>query len=136
MTAMLSPAGRCCTAEDWPPAGIAATALASATALHGIPCLTQHLPMRPGGFDPPTSVISTSKLVARRCATRLERRVAPRPSGPVAKAPSRDFSRGIRPTEHQPIGQFRDSEMRPGGFEPPTLGLEGRCSVQLSYGRR
>ena len=32
-------------------------------------------------------------------------------------------------------GWFAVSPLRPGGFEPPTDGLEIRCSIQLSYGR-
>ena len=33
------------------------------------------------------------------------------------------------------IGWMYFEMARPGGLEPPTLCLEGRCSIQLSYGR-
>ncbi len=32
--------------------------------------------------------------------------------------------------------QVAMAEVRPEGFEPPTLGSEDRCSIQLSYGRK
>jgi hypothetical protein len=32
-------------------------------------------------------------------------------------------------------GRDRTKMARPAGLEPTTTGLEGRCSIQLSYGR-
>ena len=33
------------------------------------------------------------------------------------------------------VCEFQQKLARPPGLEPGTLGLEGRCSIQLSYGR-
>ena len=37
-------------------------------------------------------------------------------------------------THHISSVDVISTETSPGGFEPSTYGLEGRCSIQLSYG--
>ncbi len=65
------------------------------------------------------------------CTTRSRKREA-RPAG-------LELARGERSESRQELEAaaqlLAKREARPAGLEPATPGLEGRCSIQLSYGR-
>ena len=47
----------------------------------------------------------------------------------------REAQRRVSPESLSDAANSRSELARPAGLEPATLALEGRCSIQLSYGR-
>ena len=66
------------------------------------------------------------------------RRGPVRPLGPAATNSGKN-QRDFRPSSRYRLSVICQSDLRkvarPAGLEPATPGLEGRCSIQLSYGR-
>ena len=84
---------------------------------------------RPAGLEPATLGLEG------RCSIQLSygRKRTPQPL--VLPLPRQDCALSIH--GRRPSGQLRCPKLLPATLvEPATLGLEGRCSIQLSYGRK
>jgi hypothetical protein len=76
------------------------------------------------------------RLRRRRRGTRIEGRVAIRIGRVYPAGMIKQFDRASRPINLVPHPSILAPPIHPEGLEPPTLGSEDRCSIQLSYGCR
>src|SRR5512136_3482977 len=91
---------------------------------------------RPEGIEPPTCGFEGRRSV--HLSYGRMRRIA---AHGAEKRWVSEGARTLNPRIHSPVlyrlsYTHRKIWARPEGVEPPTRGLEGRCSIQLSYGRK
>ena len=88
------------------------------------PCSPITIGTAPGGVEPPHAASKAAALSAEL------RGLATGVADGIRTRDHRDHNPGLYQLSyrHRAPTSYRRAGMRPGGFEPPTIGLEGRCS--------
>ena len=83
------------------------------------------------GLERRLTIAIDSDTFEQQITSRLQADVEP----PVQRCERANAYQRLRTSEQVRVLGRKLGLARPAGLEPATLGLEGRCSIQLSYGR-